>query len=542
MASIFWKLKHELFLSDPTWDRERREEKGVVRRLDIFFESYIILSAIVKYLDQRNISNAYVSGMKEDLSLYGNELNFFTTYFNIGYLIVIPISTYVINSVVRPSIWLPTLELLWGIFTGTLAAAKSAKTIYGIRFLIGFCEGTAWPGILVLLLSWYTPAEIGLRLAIYESASYVGAIFAGGLQAALYTKLNGNGGLAGWQWLFIINAIITVTVATWGYFGCPDYPNKPNPMGKWLQHRHVKVAMRRMGNQGRAMPVGWNWGTVKSLVSRPQNWAIWAGYTIYGQAGSGVGYFSLWLKSLKNDDGSARYTVSQVNTIPIAVSCLNIISLLVILGISDRFRVQWPFILICAVNGLVWSSVLAGWNVPDALKMASFLMLSISVPGANLFAAWVGTLAKHSAEERSAIIAAFLTTYYAITAGAPLKIWPASEAPHYRIGWTYASAMWAAVIPIVLLIVYLERRQRRIDDRCEIELQVGDNGLDVQSNEVVESKVIESRDNEKYGIDKDVLRGEAISVLEDHGVSGESSRVWEERSSAGRVLAEPRRG
>ena len=26
-------------------------------------------------------SNAYVSGMKEDLKLYGNELNYFTTFF-----------------------------------------------------------------------------------------------------------------------------------------------------------------------------------------------------------------------------------------------------------------------------------------------------------------------------------------------------------------------------------------------------------------------------------------------------------------------------
>ncbi|ODO08986.1 hypothetical protein I350_02579 [Cryptococcus amylolentus CBS 6273] len=308
MASIFWKLKHELFLTDPAWDKERREEKGVVRRLDIFFMSYLSLSAIVKYLDQQNISNAYVSGMKEDLSLYGNELNLFTTYFNIGYLIVIPISAYVINSVVRPSIWLPTLELLWGILTGTIAAAKNAKTIYGIRFLIGFCEGTAWPGTMILLLSWYTPAEIGLRLAIYQSATYLGGIFAGALQAALYTNLNGNGGLAGWQWLFVINAVITVTIATWGYIGCPDYPNRPNPLGKWLKPRHVEVALRRMGNQGRALPVGWSWATVRSLVSRPQNWAIWAGYSIYSQAGSGTGYFSLWLKSLKNGDGTAKYT------------------------------------------------------------------------------------------------------------------------------------------------------------------------------------------------------------------------------------------
>ncbi|WWD06208.1 hypothetical protein V865_004294 [Kwoniella europaea PYCC6329] len=472
MSKAFQTIKGQIFLNDPSWSEEKRKERVLVRRLDIFFMSYLSLSAIVKYLDQQNVSNAYVSGMKEDLSLFGNELNFFTTYFNIGYLIVIPISSYVINSVIRPSIWLPTLELIWGVLTGVLAAAKNAKTVYGVRFLIGFCEGTAWPGTMILLLSWYTPAEIGLRLAIFQSFTYLGGIFAGALQAALYTNLNGHSGLAGWQWLFVVNACITVAVAGWGYIGCPDYPNRPNPWSKWLKPEHVETGLRRMGHQGRALPVGWSWKTAKSLVSRPQNWAIWAGYTIYSQGGTGNGYFNLWLKSLKNANGKARYTVSQINTIPIACSCINIVSLLIVLTVSDRFQTRWPFLLFGATNGLVWAAVLAGWNVPDGVKMASFMLINFSAPGANLFVAWVGQIAKHSAEERSAIIAAFVTTYYAITAGMPLKVWPAKQAPTYKIGWKYATSMYAAAIPVILIVLYLEKRQERIDARKkDIEVQ-----------------------------------------------------------------------
>lgn len=46
-----------------------------MRRLDTFFLTFGCLSQIIKYLDQQNINNAYVSGMQEDLHLYGNELN-----------------------------------------------------------------------------------------------------------------------------------------------------------------------------------------------------------------------------------------------------------------------------------------------------------------------------------------------------------------------------------------------------------------------------------------------------------------------------------
>ncbi|KAL7425288.1 hypothetical protein Q5752_000976 [Cryptotrichosporon argae] len=408
--SVLRRVKHEVFLDDPAWTPARRAEKALVRRLDIFFCSYLSLSAIVKYLDQNNISNAYVSGMKEDLGLYGNQYNYFTTYFNIGYIITIPLSTYFMNTLVRPSLWMPTMELLWGICTGTIAAVKSAEAVYGIRFLIGFCEGTAWPGTMVLLLSWYKPSEIGKRLAIYQSATSLGGIFAGFLQSALYTNMNGVHGLSGWRWLFVINSVISVVIAGWGYFGCPDYPHRPNPRSWWLRPEDTEASLARVAGERRALPKGWTWGTAKGLVSNPLNWAIWACYEVIGQATGGTGYFNLWLKSLTNADGGARYTTSQVN-----------------------------------------------------LKFASFLILNLCGCYANLVVAWIGDIARHSAEERSALIAALVITYYAIAAGAPVKIWPAAQAPHYTIGWKYSLACFVAAVPAILLVRYLERRAKRRD-------------------------------------------------------------------------------
>ncbi|ELQ37860.1 hypothetical protein OOU_Y34scaffold00567g7 [Pyricularia oryzae Y34] len=51
------------------------EERAYVRKLDICLMTFGCISQIMKYLDQTNINNAYVSGMKEDLQLYGDELN-----------------------------------------------------------------------------------------------------------------------------------------------------------------------------------------------------------------------------------------------------------------------------------------------------------------------------------------------------------------------------------------------------------------------------------------------------------------------------------
>ena len=63
------------------------------------------------------------------------------------------IPSQIIITYVRPSIWLPILELVWGLFTGMLALARNAETIYAMRFLIGLCEASAYPGTAVLLMS-----------------------------------------------------------------------------------------------------------------------------------------------------------------------------------------------------------------------------------------------------------------------------------------------------------------------------------------------------------------------------------------------------
>ncbi|GAA6031469.1 hypothetical protein JCM8097_006472 [Rhodosporidiobolus ruineniae] len=439
--SLFFRFRHWLTLSNPDWTAAWKAEQSLVRRLDIFFVSYICLSAITKYLDQVSISNAYVSGMKEDLKLYGNELNFFTTYFNIGYIIVIPISSYIMNGMVRPSIWLPTSELLWGLFTGLVALAKNAETVYGLR---------------------YTPSEVGVRIALYQCSTTLGGIFAGVFQAALYTNLDGVHGLHGYQWLFVVNACITGAVAFWGYVALPDYPNRPNPWGRWwLKQRHIDAALARSDRLGRKLPSGW---TRKNLTAVLKSWriyTIWIAYEVNVQAGGGTGYFNLWLKALKKADGTARYSVSQINHIPIAGNVINIVSILIVMSLSDRLQTQWPFLLFTTSVGLIFSALLAHWYISDSAKFASYLLLNAAAPSTNLFVAWVGTLAQGSAEERAVIISTLVIGAYVFNAWAPILTWPAKEAPHYRIGWNYATGMYAVLFPLLAILIFLARRQER---------------------------------------------------------------------------------
>ena len=87
-------------------------------------------------MDQSATTQAYVSGMKEALSLYGNELVEFTTYFSIGYALCI-IPSQMIQTRWRPSIFLPVCEIIWGFLTLVLVSCEMTDWASHADFLEG---------------------------------------------------------------------------------------------------------------------------------------------------------------------------------------------------------------------------------------------------------------------------------------------------------------------------------------------------------------------------------------------------------------------
>lgn len=187
------------------WDYEpgrTREERVFVQKLDVFLVTMLSFGYFIKNLDQTNIGNAFVSGMKEDLAMNGNEINLVDVAWTVGY-VVGQIPSQIILTKVRPSVWVPTCELVWTILTFCLAAAKTSNHVIAIRFFVGLAESSFYPAAHSILGSWYKPSELGKRACIFHASSAAASMFSGYLQAGVYKGLNGVHGFAGWQWLFV---------------------------------------------------------------------------------------------------------------------------------------------------------------------------------------------------------------------------------------------------------------------------------------------------------------------------------------------------
>ncbi|KAF8165189.1 major facilitator superfamily domain-containing protein [Crassisporium funariophilum] len=112
------------------------QERTLLAKIDWFILSYCCLMYFSNYLDRSNVANAYVSGMREDLQMFGTQFNKINTIFTCGYIVGM-IPNNLMLQIVAPRIWFPCMQIIWGVLTFSTSAVKNVEQIYVIRFFQG---------------------------------------------------------------------------------------------------------------------------------------------------------------------------------------------------------------------------------------------------------------------------------------------------------------------------------------------------------------------------------------------------------------------
>ncbi|KAK8118185.1 uncharacterized protein PG998_006466 [Apiospora kogelbergensis] len=429
-----------------------RNPENILRcKLDIFLLLWMFVAGIMKEMDQNATTQAYVSGMREDLGLWDNELNWFQTYFSIAYALFI-VPSQMLQTKLRPSLWLPFAEITWGLLTMFTYKAKTAETVYVLRFFLGMMSATSWPGITSLILTWYTPGELALRLAIFNVSDVAGAMFLG--VAQLYVHMNGVHGLAGWQWLFIISGAITILLGLVGLLIVPDSPS--NTRAIWLTATDKRVSRERMvrHNIQPARLIPWRVlrAKVVLLLRHPLTWMFMAVFAQNAWAGRANSYILLYLKGVTDKAGRPLYSTYQVNLIPLGGYALQIITNVGISALSDYKGWRWQ---ICVGSGLVHiaaCAVLASWPAGHAVVVfAYFLTYTTSASGPAVIA-WLAELLRAEPEARSIVVGLTITVAYVGHATIPLGVWRVTDSPRFPIGFPLAATLAASAILVVLVM------------------------------------------------------------------------------------------
>ncbi|KAI1484775.1 major facilitator superfamily domain-containing protein [Biscogniauxia mediterranea] len=435
-------------------DGDPRQRKYILK-LDTYLFSYICLGYFIKYLDQTNYVNAFVSGMREDLKLYGNERNLLNTYFNIGIIIGTVPSQMIQLRFVRPSVWIPSCELLWSILVMVMASAKKVETLYALRFLVGLLESCSFPGYAALLGGWYGPKELSKRVAIFEQTSAIASMFSGYLQAALYTGLNGHLGLPGWKWLFIFDGIISIPIAIWGFFAIPDLPHTTRAF--YWSDDDKKYGVERIEKIGQKPPQPL---TLKAIRKVYTNWRLWVfiiPYLMVAQAGSGTNYFNLWLKA-------SGYSVVETNILPTAGNALSIVAAFSFGIIADATGHRLGAIIIVQLLVMLSNILLSIWDIPTAALLFAFYLSYVGAAAQPIVIAWGSQLNRGDPNLKQLLVATGNIFTYSFSTWLPLILFPTYDAPKYDYGYQILILFGGLAILGSTLLHVLQQRDEKADE------------------------------------------------------------------------------
>ena len=313
---------------------------------------FLFLLYIVAYLDRINVGFASLQ-MNQALGFSATTYGFGAGVFFLSY-VLFEIPSNVILARVGARVWIARIMISWGMVSSAMMFVRSANMFYALRFLLGLAEAGFFPGIIFYLTRWFPARERARTMAAFMTATLVAGVIGGPVSGALLT-LNGAGGLAGWQWLFLVEGIPAIVL---GIIVLRTMTERPED-ALWLTALQRAALVRGLESDsgagqdehaGAALRDGRTWLLAIVYFTIP--------VTLYG-----IGF---WLpQMLKAASGANEFVVGLLVAIPYASGA---VAMIIVGRRSDRTGERRMHVLVPALvsaTGLVLSTLGSGvaWSV-----------------------------------------------------------------------------------------------------------------------------------------------------------------------------------
>jgi ACS family tartrate transporter-like MFS transporter len=336
---------------------------------------FLIICYFVAYLDRVNVGFAALT-MNQDLGLSQTAFGFGAGIFFIAYFIFeVPSNLLLERFGARK--WIARIMLSWGILSGAMAfipnIARSTglgneHSFYLLRVLLGAAEAGFFPGIIFYLTLWF-PSEYRARIVGYFMAAIPLSTVIGAPISGLLLYLHGGFGLAGWQWLFVIEAVPAIILAGVVFFYLTDRPAD----AAWLAPDERNWLAERLELERRHRETMYNYTVTQALVN-PR--VIGLSLVYFGAVATNYG-LSFFLPQIVKAFGMNTFLTTLVSAAPYVIGLIG----MVWWGrrsdrmAERRFHAALPLFVAAA-----------GIAVSTALDDPTLKMLSLCVAGFGIFA------------------------------------------------------------------------------------------------------------------------------------------------------------
>ncbi|MGI4831292.1 MAG: MFS transporter, partial [Janthinobacterium lividum] len=197
---------------------------------------YIFLLYILAYLDRVNVGFAALE-MKRDLHLSDTVYGIGAGVFFLGSSIF-DLPSNLLLTKFGPRHWIARIMITWGVIATAMMLVRGGHSFEIMRFFLGVAEAGFFPGMILYLTFWFPSQERARAVAKFMTATSIAGVVGAPISSALL-KLEGRGGLHGWQWLFLVEGIPTFLMGISVLFVLKDKPADANWLSadekQWLE-------------------------------------------------------------------------------------------------------------------------------------------------------------------------------------------------------------------------------------------------------------------------------------------------------------------
>jgi ACS family tartrate transporter-like MFS transporter len=333
--------------------------RAALRKANRHLLPLLALGYGVAFIDRANVSYAALQ-MNHDLHFSASVYGLGAGLFFIGYSACeIPSNLLLVRFGAKR--WLARIMFTWGLLAVAMMFVKTPVQFYAVRFVLGMAEAGFFPGVIFYLTQWF-PAEERARAIsrFYVSIPLSGAVM--GLVAGALLNLQGRLGLAGWQWLFLLEGLPAVLLGVVFLLRLPNSPRE----AEWLEPAERDWILERLAREDSAKTGhGGNWLMVLRDV---RFWQV-AGFFLCMLTSTYALQFSAptILKDVTNWSAtSVGFVLSGINLLAAAAMILNALH-------SDRMKERFlhtgiPF-LVVSLGFLMAGISKSAWMVVPAIAM-----------------------------------------------------------------------------------------------------------------------------------------------------------------------------
>ena len=210
------------------------EQRAALGRVTARLLPLLFLCYIIAYIDRINVGFAKLhlrEALGVDPAVFSSVYGMGAGLFFIGYFLFEEPSNLILQRV-GARVWIARIMIVWGLVSMSFMFMKGVTMFYVMRFLLGAAEAGFFPGIILYLTFWYPAKERARTVALFAlggvSAGVIGSPISGAILG-----LNAVGGLAGWQWLFFLEALPALLIGLVVLFILPNGPQQ----ARWLSDR-----------------------------------------------------------------------------------------------------------------------------------------------------------------------------------------------------------------------------------------------------------------------------------------------------------------